>query len=52
LFARVLGVRRLGGLIAGITFQFSGFMLVSVVHPMVIAGASWLPFILAMVELV
>jgi hypothetical protein len=52
LFARVLGVRRLGGLIAGITFQFSGFMVVSVVHPMVIAGASWLPFILAMVELV
>ena len=51
LLARVLGARRLGGLIAGITFQFSGFMLVSVVHPMVIAGASWLPFILAMVEL-
>ena len=53
LFARVLGVRRLGGLIAGITFQFSGFMLVSSVpHPMIIAGASWLPFILAMVELI
>ena len=31
LFARVLGVGRLGGLIAGITFQFSGFMVVSVV---------------------
>jgi O-antigen/teichoic acid export membrane protein len=52
LFARVLGIRRLGALIAGITFQFSGFMVVSVVHPMIIAGASWLPFILAMVELV
>ncbi|RLC77759.1 MAG: hypothetical protein DRJ03_16290 [Chloroflexi bacterium] len=53
LFARVLGVRRLGGLIAGIAFQFSGFMLVSSVpHPMIIAGASWLPFILAMVELI
>jgi len=52
LFARVLGIRRLGGVIAGITFQFSGFMIVSVVHPMIIAGASWLPFILAMVELV
>ncbi len=51
LFARVLGIRRLGGLIAGITFQFSGFMLVSVVHPMIIAAASWLPFILAMIEL-
>ncbi len=52
LFARVLGIRRLGGVVAGITFQFSGFMTVSVVHPMIIAGASWLPFILAMVELI
>ena len=52
LFARVLGIRRLGGLIAGITFQFSGFMVASVVHLMIIAGASWLPFILAMVELI
>ena len=53
IFTRVLGVRRLGGLIAGIAFQFSGFMLVSSVpHPMIIAGASWLPFILAMVELI
>jgi O-antigen/teichoic acid export membrane protein len=52
LFARILSIRRLGGLIAGITFQFSGFMVVSVVHPMIIAGASWLPFVLAMVELV
>ncbi len=51
LFARVLGIRRLGSLIAGIAFQFSGFMTVSAVHPMIIAGASWLPFILAMVEL-
>ncbi len=52
LFSRVLGIRRLGSLICGITFQLSGFMIVSVVHPMIIAGASWLPFILAMVELV
>jgi len=52
LFARVLGIRRLGSLVAGITFQLSGFMTVSVVHPMIIAAASWLPFILAMVELV
>ena len=37
LFARTLGVRRLGALVAGITFQLSGFMLVSVVHPMIIA---------------
>jgi O-antigen/teichoic acid export membrane protein len=52
-FARVLGIRRLGGLIAGVAFQFSGFMLVSSVpHPMNVAGASWLPFVLAMVELI
>ncbi len=50
LLARTLGVRRWAALISGITFQLSGFMLVSVVHPMIIAGASWLPFILAMVE--
>ncbi len=52
LFARVLGTRRLGAIVAGITFQFSGFMVVSFVHPMIIAGASWLPLILAMVELI
>lgn len=53
LFARVLSISRLGGLITGITFQFSGFMVVSsAAHPMIIAGASWLPFIMAMVELV
>jgi len=52
LFARVLGTGRLGAVIAGITFQLSGFMIASVVHPMIIAGASWLPFILAMAELV
>lgn len=52
LFARVLGIRRLGALLTGIVFQLSGFMLVSVVHPMIIAGASWLPFLLAMVELI
>ena len=50
LFARTLGVSRLGSLVAGIAFQLSGFMVVSVVHPMIIAGSSWLPFILAMVE--
>ena len=51
-FVRVLGGRRLGGLIAGITYQFCGFMAISAVpHPMIVAGASWLPFILAMVEL-
>lgn len=52
IFARTLNIGRLGALIAGITFEFSGFMVVSVVHPMIIAGSSWLPFILAMIELI
>ncbi len=47
---RVIGTGRLGAFLAGITFQFSGFMVVSVVHPMIIAGASWLPLLLAMIE--
>jgi O-antigen/teichoic acid export membrane protein len=52
ILARVLGISRLGGLIAGITFQLSGFFVVSVVHPMIIAAAAWLPLILAAIELI
>ncbi len=50
IFGRTLHMGRLGALVAGITFQLSGFMVVSVVHPMIIAAASWLPLLLAMVE--
>jgi O-antigen/teichoic acid export membrane protein len=50
LFARTLGVGRLGALLSGVVFQLSGFMVVSVVHPMIVAAASWLPFLLAMME--
>ncbi|MGD1993345.1 MAG: hypothetical protein PVI59_09140, partial [Anaerolineae bacterium] len=50
LFARTLKVGRLGALISGIVFQLSGFLVVSVVHPMIVAAASWLPLILAMME--
>ncbi|MGC9349232.1 MAG: hypothetical protein ACP5JG_13910, partial [Anaerolineae bacterium] len=49
-FARVLRAHRIGALVAGLCFQLSGFMVVSVVHPMIIAGASWLPLLLALVE--
>jgi O-antigen/teichoic acid export membrane protein len=53
LFARVLGLRRFGSVVAAVTFQFSSFMVTSsAAHPMVVAGASWLPFCLAMVELI
>lgn len=51
LLARVLGAGRLGGLLSGIAFQFSGFLIVSVVHPMIIAAASWLPLLLALIDL-
>lgn len=49
-FARVIRAHRIGALIAGITFQLSGFMVISAVHPMIVAGASWLPLALACIE--
>ncbi len=51
IFARVLGIRRPGALIAALTYQLSGFFMVSVVFPMIIATAAWLPLELAMIEL-
>lgn len=50
ILGRVIRAGSLGSLIAGLTFQLSGFMVASVVHPMIIAGASWLPLLLALVE--
>ncbi|MFN8420735.1 MAG: oligosaccharide flippase family protein [Anaerolineae bacterium] len=50
LFMRCLSVRRFGGLIAANAFSMSAFFLASVVFPMIIAGAAWLPFLLLMVE--
>ena len=47
---RVMKAGPMGALVSGIVFQFSGFMVVSVVHPMIIAGASWLPLLLALIE--
>jgi len=51
LFLRVLGVGRLGATLGAMTYALSGFMLVSVVFPMIVAGAAWLPLILACIEL-
>lgn len=50
LFARVLKLRPVAALFSGVAFQFSGFLIVSVVFTMVIAAASWLPFLLAAIE--
>ena len=52
LLARVLGLRRASAIIAAVTYQLSAFFVFSVVFTMVIAAAAWLPFILAMTELV
>lgn len=51
-FARGLGLWRIGGAVAGVAYQFSAFFIVSVVFPMMIAGAAWLPLILLMIEFV
>ena len=51
-FARVLGGSRFGGLVAGTTFAFCGCLIVSVLWPMVISTAIWLPGLLAVIELV
>ena len=48
---RVLNAGRPGALVAGVVFQLSGFMVISAVHPMIVAGASWLPLLLALIEL-
>ncbi len=50
LFARTLGARRLGGVVAGITFGFCGYLVVSFLWPMVVSTAIWLPALLAILE--
>ena len=50
LLGRVLKLRPVAALFSGVAFQFSGFMVVSVVFTMVIAAASWLPLLLAIIE--
>jgi O-antigen/teichoic acid export membrane protein len=52
LFLRVVGANRLGAAIGGITYQLSGFMVVSVVFTMMIAAAAWLPLVLACIEVI
>ncbi|MCB0178237.1 MAG: oligosaccharide flippase family protein [Anaerolineae bacterium] len=52
IFLRVLRVNRVGALIAGITFALSTFFIVSVVFTMIVAGAVWLPLLLAIIEII
>ncbi len=51
IYTRIVGAGRLGSFIAGVTYAFSGFMIVSVDFPMVIAAATWLPLVLGAAEL-
>ncbi len=51
-FLRVWGASRLGGVMGGITYQLSGFFVVSVVFTMIIAAAVWLPLVLTIIEVV
>ena len=48
--ARTLGASRLGGVIAGLTFGFCGYLTVSFLWPMVVSTAVWLPALLAVIE--
>ncbi len=43
--ARDLGVTRSGGIVAGLGFMFSGFMVAQVEHPNIIITATWLPLV-------
>lgn len=52
LFVRNIGVSVLGAVIAGITYQLSGFFIVSTVHPMIVSAGAWLPLMLLMAEFI
>lgn len=50
LLVRFLGIGRTGALLAGIIYQFNGFVIASVVFQMMIGGIPWLPLLLLMTE--
>ncbi|MBI5290298.1 MAG: oligosaccharide flippase family protein [Chloroflexi bacterium] len=50
IFLRALGQSRTAAFLGGLVYEFGLFMIVSVVFPMIVAGAVWLPLILACVE--
>ncbi|MCU0511670.1 MAG: flippase [Anaerolineae bacterium] len=49
-FVRGLGLGRAAGLLAAVIYQFNGFVLASVVFPMMIGGLPWLPLLLLVTE--
>lgn len=52
IFLRVLKSNRSGALVAGLTFSLSGFFLTRIVFTMILAGAIWLPLMLAIIEII
>ncbi len=52
LFLRVLGLRRPAAALGAVVYELCLFMVVSVVFPMIVAGAAWLPLILTAIELI
>jgi len=50
IFLRTLPLGRFACGLGGLVFALSGFMVISVVFPMVIAAVIWLPLLLAIVE--
>ena len=49
-YLRVVRLGRWAALLGGLTYAFSGFMITSVVFPMIGAAATWLPLLLAITE--
>jgi len=49
-FARTIRLGGVASAITAITYTFSGFFIVSIDFPMVLAAACWLPLVLAMIE--
>ncbi|HXF70613.1 MAG TPA: oligosaccharide flippase family protein [Thermoflexus sp.] len=47
LLARTWGLGRAAATFAGVAYELSAFMVVSLVFPMIVAGAAWLPYLLA-----
>ncbi len=50
LYARKIGVTRVGALLAGLAFTFGGYMIAHAGHTSRIAAAVWLPWILLAIE--
>lgn len=50
LYARRIGITRVGALVAGVTFTFGAFMVSHLGHTSRIAAAVWLPWILLALE--